>query len=142
MCPDIFPGETSCGSSYSQTSREQPLSLRILGGYLQEVCLYHKWQGAHFRWMSITQKKPLVNTNLSTEAHVLLPRYGQYLTHAHHHITPAGAAMDSCFAVIGAHQHDLCSGKAVFRPLVSRASPGTQNPNKMKNNRKFGSQEK
>ena len=77
-------------------------------------------------------KKPFVNTNLSTEAHVLLPRYGQYLTHAHHHITPAGAAMDSCFAVIGAHQHDLCSGKAVFRPLVSRASPGTQNPNKMK----------
>ena len=36
MCLDIFPGETSCGSSYSQTSREQP-SLRILGGYLQEV---------------------------------------------------------------------------------------------------------
>ena len=77
-------------------------------------------------------KKPLVNTNLSTEAHILTPRYGQYLTHVHNHITPAGAAMDSCFAVIGAHQHDLCSGKAVFRPLVSRASPGTQNPNNTK----------
>ena len=77
-------------------------------------------------------KKPLVNTNLSTEAHVLTPRYGQYVTHTHYHITPVGAVMDSCFGVIGAHQHDLCSGKAVFRPLVSRASPGTQNPNNTK----------
>ena len=41
MCLDFFPGETSCGSSYSQTSREQP-SLHILGSYLQEVWLYGK----------------------------------------------------------------------------------------------------
>ena len=32
------------------------------------------------------------------------PRPGQYLTHAHSHITRAVAAMDSCFALIGAHQ--------------------------------------
>lgn len=49
-------------------------------------------------------KKPLVNTDLGTEAHILTPPYGQYLTHVHNHITPAGAAMDSCFGVIGAHQ--------------------------------------
>ena len=61
-------------------------------------------------------KKPLVNTNLSTEAHVLTLRYGQYLTHAHHHITPAGAAMDSCFAVIGAHQHGIA-----IRPLFGQS---------------------
>jgi len=116
MCLDIFPGETSCGSSYSQTSREQP-SLRILGGYLQEVCLYHKWQGAHFRWMSIAQKSLWsIPKYLSTEAHVLTPRYGQYLTHAHNHITPAGAAMDSCFPIIGAHQHGIA-----VRPLFGQS---------------------
>ena len=38
-----------------------------------------------------------------TEAHVPTPRYGQYLTHAHNHITTAVAAMDSCFALLGAH---------------------------------------
>ena len=32
------------------------------------------------------------------------PRYGQYLTHAHNHITTLVAAIDSCFALIGAHQ--------------------------------------
>ena len=37
-------------------------------------------------------------------AHVPTPRYGQYLTHAHNHITRLVAAMDSYFALIGAHQ--------------------------------------
>ena len=32
---------------------------------------------------------------------------GQCFTHAHSHITWAGAAMDSCFALIGAHQHGI-----------------------------------
>ena len=36
--------------------------------------------------------------------HVPTPRYGQYLTHAYNHITRLVAAMDSCFALIGAHQ--------------------------------------
>ena len=61
-------------------------------------------------------KKPLVNTNLSTEAHILTPRYGQYITHVHNHITPAGAAMDSCFTVIGAHQHGIA-----IRPLFGQS---------------------
>ena len=34
-------------------------------------------------------------------------RPGQYLTHAHSHITRAVAVMDSCFALIGAHQHGI-----------------------------------
>ena len=36
----------------------------------------------------------------------------QYLTHAHSHITRACAvaAMDSCFALIGAHQHGIAVG--------------------------------
>ena len=38
------------------------------------------------------------------------PRPGQYLTHAHSHITPAVAAMDSCFTLTGAHQHGIAVG--------------------------------
>ena len=41
------------------------------------------------------------NTNLSTEAHIPTPQYGQYLTHADKHIFPVVAAMDSCFVLIG-----------------------------------------
>ena len=33
--------------------------------------------------------------------------HGQYLTHAHSHITRAVTVMDSCFALIGAHQHGI-----------------------------------
>ena len=46
----------------------------------------------------------------SNEAHLPTPRYDQYLTHAHNHITRAVAAMDSCFALVGAHQHGIAVG--------------------------------
>ena len=36
-------------------------------------------------------------------------RPGQYLTHAHSHITRAVAAMDSCLALTGTHQHGISS---------------------------------
>ena len=42
--------------------------------------------------------------HLCTEAHAPTSRYGQYLAHAHNHITRAVAAMDSCFAFVGTHQ--------------------------------------
>ena len=48
-----------------------------------------------------------VFTNISTEAHVPTTWYGHYLKHAHIHITPAVAVMDSCFALMGAHQHGI-----------------------------------
>ena len=35
------------------------------------------------------------NINFSTEAHAPTPRYGQYLTHARNHITPAVEAVSS-----------------------------------------------
>ena len=57
----------------------------------------------------------------SIGAHLPTPRYGQYLTHAHNHITRAVAAMDSCFALVGAHQHGIAVGsmsKITPRPLV------------------------
>ena len=40
--------------------------------------------------------------HLCTEAHAPTSRYDQYLAHAHNHITRAVAAMDSCFAFVGA----------------------------------------
>ena len=51
-----------------------------------------------------------ITTKLCTQAHVPTPRYGQYLTHAHNHIIPAVAAINSCFALIGAHQHGIAVG--------------------------------
>ena len=38
------------------------------------------------------------------------PRSGQYLTHAHSHITRAVEAIDSCFTLIKAHQHGMAVG--------------------------------
>ena len=50
-------------------------------------------------------------TKLCTETHVPIPRYGQeYLMHAHNHITLAVAAMDSCFALLGANEHGIAVG--------------------------------
>ena len=60
------------------------------------------------------------NVNFSTGAHVPTPWYGHYLTHAHNHITPAVAAMDSCFALIGAHQHGITLGSVNRRTRVSK----------------------
>jgi len=50
------------------------------------------------------------NTKLYTEAHIPTSWDGQYLTHAHNHITLAMTAMDSCFTPIGAHQHCIALG--------------------------------
>ena len=57
------------------------------------------------------------NTNLSTEAHVPSPRYGQYLTRAHNLITPEEAAMDSCFVLIRTHQHGISLVLGISRSL-------------------------
>ena len=50
-------------------------------------------------------------TNLKQGAHTAwpVPVIGSchYLTHAHSHITRAVAVMDSCFALIGAHQYGI-----------------------------------
>ena len=37
-------------------------------------------------------------------------RLGQYLTHAHNHITRAMTTTDGCFSLIEAHQHDKAVG--------------------------------
>ena len=54
--------------------------------------------------------KNIVTTKICTEAHVPTPQYGQYLTHAHNHITRAVAAMESYFVLIGAHQLGIAVG--------------------------------
>ena len=58
----------------------------------------------------------------SNEAHLPTPRYGQYLRHAHNHITRAVAVMDSCFALVGAHQHGVAVG------AMSRVNPRIRDP--------------
>ena len=60
-------------------------------------------------------------SNFSTVAHVPTPRYGYYLTHAHSHITPAVAAMVSCFALIEAHQHSITVGFMNRRTRASKS---------------------
>ena len=40
-------------------------------------------------------------------SHDTTPRYGQYLTHVHGHITGAVAAMDSCFGLVRPPQHGI-----------------------------------
>ena len=61
----------------------------------------NKWYPFHIP----TSNKP--NYALKHTYHVPTPRYGQYLMHAHNHITPAVAAMDSCVTLIGAHQRGI-----------------------------------
>ena len=56
---------------------------------------------------------------LCTEAHAPAPRYGQYLTHAHNHITLAMTAMDSCVTLIGAHQHCIALGSTSGKPRIN-----------------------
>ena len=41
------------------------------------------------------------------------PRSGQYLTHAHSHITRAVVAMDSCFGLVRLHQHGVAVGQQI-----------------------------
>ena len=57
------------------------------------------------------------NTKKASDTLKHQPRGLQYLMHAHSHITPAVAAMDSCFVLVRTHQH---SGRtAVLSPANS-----------------------
>ena len=64
------------------------------------------------------------NTNLSKGQTYTNPRPGQYLTHTHSHVTRAVAAMDRCFALIGAHQHGIAvQSMNGENPRVSKTLP-------------------
>ena len=59
------------------------------------------------------------SANLEQLAHTHTnPRPDQYLTHAHSHVTRAVAAMDSCLALTGAHQHGIAVGQWTGKTLV------------------------
>ena len=45
------------------------------------------------------------------------PQYGQYLTHAHNHITPAMAAMDNYFVLVRTYQVWTVWSGTVFEGL-------------------------
>ena len=54
----------------------------------------------------------------------VFPRPGQCVTHVHSHITRAVTAMDSCFALLGAHQHGIAVGSMnKENPRVSLKDP-------------------
>ena len=73
--------------------------------------LFHSNINEGGAWIrNIPSLHTVIISKLCTEAHVPAPRYGQYLTHAHNHITLAMTAMDSCFTLIGAHQHCIALG--------------------------------
>ena len=58
----------------------------------------------------VFQKRGLLGLHNYTLKHTLPTlQYGQYLTHAHNHITSAVAAMDSCFILVRTHQHGIAS---------------------------------
>jgi len=54
------------------------------------------------------------------------PGYGQYLMHAHSHITPAVAAMDSCFVLVRTHLHGIA--RTVSLTIRNVANLKTFNP--------------
>ena len=62
------------------------------------------------------------------------PRAGQYLTHAHSHITWAVAAMDGCFGLVRPHQHGIAVGQKKKKGLKAlcmlsfTAEAGTKHP--------------
>ena len=79
--------------------------------------------------MSLKLKKG--KTNLKQGGTYTNPRPGQYLTHAYSHITRAVAAVDSSFALIGAHQRGIAvrvykRGKSpcIKEPLLPTAKIG------------------
>ena len=70
-----------------------------------------------------TRKWPIgLLTKLKHGAHIHQSRPGQCFTHAHSHITWAGAAMDSCFALIGAHQHRIAVGGSMNGRIQASAN--------------------
>ena len=52
-----------------------------------------------FAWSVIPVRLDLKNTKYALQHTLPTPRSGQYLTHAHSHITPSVAAMDSGFVL-------------------------------------------
>ena len=54
-------------------------------------------------------------------SHNTTPRYGQYLTHAHSHITRAVAAMESCFGLVEPHQHSIARHQSETKSSITGA---------------------
>ena len=77
----------------------------------------NKWQQHSIRFFTPfygqTESKGQTHTN---------SRPGQYITHAHSHITWAVAAMDNCFALTGTHQHGIAVGPVNGQSRISLAA--------------------
>ena len=68
----------------------------------QRISLYDSCQ-LNIMWIKKTIK---ASANSNTN-----PLSGQYLTHAHSHISRAVAAIDSCFGLFRPHQHGIVVGQ-------------------------------
>ena len=86
--------------------------------------VYTVLKNQKFRWANrLNWLKNLETISINcTEAFVPTPKYGQYLTHAHNHITPAVAAMDSCFALLGGSWLCACVKYWPYRGVDTCAS--------------------
>ena len=71
------------------------MSYRLPWGVGKSQCMWLIW------------RKLLKNNNESKWHSNTNPRSGQYLTHAHSHMTRPVAAMDSCFGLVRPHQHGI-----------------------------------
>ena len=72
--------------------------------------IHNKTNQAHQKAFAsaIERKKVVLRLRQTSKGHTYINlRPGQYLTHAYGHITPTVAAMDSCFALFGAHKHGI-----------------------------------
>ena len=67
----------------------------------------HEFEVDTFFRTACATKTPKDNYKLQLKHTTPAPRYGQYLTHAHSHITQAVA--DSCFGLLRPHQHGIAS---------------------------------
>ena len=71
----------------------------------------------HFPSGKVDHKLPVNQSKRYTYTN---PRPSHYLTYAHSHITQAVAAMGSCFALTGAHQHGIAIGHWTGKTSVEK----------------------
>ena len=86
--------------------------------------------------MWLIWRKLLKNNNENKWHSNTNPRSGQYLTHAHSHMTRAVAAMDSCFGLVRPHQHGIAVagqqiGQKALCTLPFTAKTGAKHPFKL-----------
>ena len=137
LVPSVFvPLDQSLSRQASMRSKGRRLEVRDWHHFWQKRYRFHKpfssyrWVSSEY-WVSVVSNILAVPSNnprslyksrnrlKARGTHTTNPRPGQYLTHAHIHITRV-AAMGSCFALIGAHQHGIAVGPLYGKSRLQR----------------------